>query len=115
MHTLTRRPTPADEAKATAATDGAMPCGAGFDFALPPELEATMPAEARGLTRDGVRLMVSRTTDDRIEHAAFRDIGRYLDEGDVLVINTSGTIPAALDATLPDGTPIELHLSTRLA
>ena len=29
-----------------------------LDFTLPPELEATEPPEARGLARDGVRLLV---------------------------------------------------------
>ncbi len=85
-----------------------------FDFLLAPELEATEPPEARGLARDEVRLMVSHYTDDRVEHTHFRAIGDYLAEGDLLVINTSGTMNAALNAIRADGTKLELHLSTHL-
>jgi S-adenosylmethionine:tRNA ribosyltransferase-isomerase len=85
-----------------------------FDFALPAHLEAGEPPEARGLARDGVRLLVSSLADDRVVHAAFRDLPDYLAAGDVLVINTSGTMNAALDAVRADGTPLELHLSTHL-
>ncbi len=85
-----------------------------LDFALPPALEAHEPPEARGLRRDDVRLLVSDRADDRTEDAHFRDLGRFLDPGDVLVINTSGTLNAALAGTRADGTPIELHLSTHL-
>jgi S-adenosylmethionine:tRNA ribosyltransferase-isomerase len=87
---------------------------AGLDFEVPPELEAAEPPEARGLARDGVRLMVSHYGDDRIVHAHFRELPDYLAPGDVLVINTSGTLKAALAAKREDGTPLELHLSTRL-
>src|SRR5512136_3295906 len=83
-------------------------------FDLPPELEASAPPEARGLRRDEVRLMVSYRSTDRIVHSHFRDIGSFLRPGDVVVINTSGTLNAALNATRADGTPIELHLSTHL-
>ncbi len=90
---------------------------AGVDalhFELPPELEAHEPPEARGLARDEVRLMVSYRADDRVAHVQFRDLAAFLDPGDVLVINTSGTLNAALDATRADGTALELHLSTHL-
>jgi S-adenosylmethionine:tRNA ribosyltransferase-isomerase len=87
---------------------------APIDFVLPPELEAAEPPEARGLPRDGVRLMVSYLGSDRIIHTRFRDIVRYLDDKDVLVLNTSGTLNAALPATRADGTALELHLSTHL-
>ena len=85
-----------------------------LDFDLPPDLEAGEPPEARGLARDEVRLMVSRRADDQVSHARFRDLPRFLAPGDLLLINTSGTLNAALDATRADGTPLELHLSTRL-
>src|SRR5918997_3586750 len=83
-------------------------------FELPPELQADAPPEARGLARDEVRLMVSYRSDDRVVHSTFRDIGDFLEAGDVLVINTSGTMNAALDVEREDGTALELHLSTRL-
>lgn len=84
------------------------------EFALPPHLEAHEPPEARGLPRDGVRLLVTFLGSDRIEHSAFRDLPRYLRAGDVLVINTSRTLPAALRATRSDGGEILVHLSTPL-
>ena len=85
-----------------------------LDFELPPELEADAPPEARGFARDEVRLMVSYRSDDRVVHSTFQDIGAFLEAGDVLVINTSGTMNAALDAEREDGTALGLHLSTRL-
>jgi S-adenosylmethionine:tRNA ribosyltransferase-isomerase len=85
-----------------------------LDFALPSALEAAEPPESRGLARDEVRLMVSRRATPEISHAGFRDIGGYLRAGDTLVINTTGTLNAALSVTRADGTPLELHLSTRL-
>jgi S-adenosylmethionine:tRNA ribosyltransferase-isomerase len=87
---------------------------APLDFVLPPGLEAGEPPEAHGLARDGVRLMVSYRGDDRVEHARFHELDRFLRTGDLLVINTSGTLPAALAVTRADGTPLELHLSTHL-
>ncbi len=85
-----------------------------LDFDLPPELGASEPPEARGLARDEVRLMVSYRSDDRVVHTRFRNIGDFLRAGDLLVINTSGTMNAALHTTRADGTELELHLSTHL-
>ncbi|HEX6385566.1 MAG TPA: S-adenosylmethionine:tRNA ribosyltransferase-isomerase [Anaerolineae bacterium] len=92
-------------------------CGCGplpLEFQLPTELEASEPPEARGLTRDQVRLMVSHYGSNRIVHTRFRDVVRFLDAGDVVVVNTSGTMNAAVTAIRGDGTALELHLSTRL-
>ncbi|GIK41141.1 MAG: S-adenosylmethionine:tRNA ribosyltransferase-isomerase [Chloroflexota bacterium] len=86
----------------------------GLAFSLPPELEASAPAEARGLARDEVRLMVSYLADNRVTHTQFRALPDFLNAGDLLVINTSGTLNAALSATRADGTPLQLHLSTHL-
>ncbi|MEO5929491.1 MAG: S-adenosylmethionine:tRNA ribosyltransferase-isomerase [Candidatus Kapaibacterium sp.] len=83
-----------------------------LDFHLPPELEAGAPPEARGLRRDDVRLMISRISGGEIAHARFGDIAGVLDEGDLLLINTSGTMNAALPAQREDGTPLVVHLST---
>jgi S-adenosylmethionine:tRNA ribosyltransferase-isomerase len=85
-----------------------------LDFELPPELEASEPPEARGLRRDEVRLMVSNYTSDQVAHTQFHELDKFLQPGDLLVINTSGTLNAALAATREDGTALELHLSTRL-
>ena len=81
-------------------------------FVLPAELEASEPPEARGLARDEVRLMVSYRANDRVIHTRFRNLPEYLEAGDVLVINTSATMNAALHATRADGSACELHLST---
>lgn len=65
-------------------------------FSRPLELQATLPAEARGSARDEARLMVS---DERgHEHAQFRDLSQFLNAGDVLVVNDSATIAASLPA-----------------
>lgn len=86
-----------------------------LDFTLPPNLEASEPPEARGLSRDDVRLMVSYRDAPEISHARFRELGVFLRAGDVLVINTSGTLNAAVMATRADSAQtLELHLSTRL-
>ena len=84
------------------------------NFDLPTALEAYEPPEARGLERDRVRLMVSHRDDDHIAHARFADLPDSLQAGDALVINTSGTMNAALPAEREDGTQLELRLSTRL-
>jgi S-adenosylmethionine:tRNA ribosyltransferase-isomerase len=84
------------------------------DFELPAILEAAEPAEARGLRRDEVRLLVSDLTQDSIAHARFHELPRWLSAGDVLVVNTSGTLNAALRVVDEAGEPFELHLSTRL-
>ena len=83
-------------------------------FALPPELEAHEPAEARGLARDEVRLLVSLLDRDRVEHARFTQLPDYLRRGDLLVVNASATINAALPARRADDSIVELHLSQRL-
>ena len=85
-----------------------------LDFTLPRELEAGEPPEARGLARDEVRLLTSYREDDRIVHASFRDLPDLLEPGDVLVVNTSGTMNAALPARREDGGTLTLHLSTHL-
>jgi S-adenosylmethionine:tRNA ribosyltransferase-isomerase len=91
-----------------------LPSLSGLDFELPHDLEAAEPPEARGLSRDQVRLMVSYRDTDRVEHNRFQNLPDFLNSGDVLLINTSGTLNAALLVNLPDGSPAELHLSTRL-
>ena len=83
-------------------------------FTLPPHLEAAEPPEARGLRRDAVRLLVSRVEADSIVHSRFSELPRWLSPGDLLVVNTSGTLNAALAARTRDGDRFELHLSTQL-
>jgi S-adenosylmethionine:tRNA ribosyltransferase-isomerase len=87
---------------------------AGRSFVLPAQLEAREPPEARGLRRDGVRLMVASRAAGAIEHARFSDLTDYLSPGDLLVVNVSATLPAACDATRADGRPVRVHFSTRV-
>jgi S-adenosylmethionine:tRNA ribosyltransferase-isomerase len=81
-------------------------------FELPDRLEAHEPSEARGVARDEVRLMVASNRDGRITHAQFKDLPAFLTPGDLVVVNTSATLPAALPATGSDGLELELRLST---
>ncbi len=83
-------------------------------FDLPGDHEAGEPPEVRGVGRDDVRLMVARRREGSITHGRFSDIVEALAPGDLVVVNTSGTVPAALDARRADGTLLRLHLSSRL-
>jgi S-adenosylmethionine:tRNA ribosyltransferase-isomerase len=81
-------------------------------FELPTRLEAHEPPEARGLRRDQVRLLVASRGNGSIVHTRFDELPAFLAPGDLLVVNTSATIPAALPAEGPDATSLELRLST---
>jgi len=80
-----------------------------LDLAEP--LEALEPPELHGADRADVAMLVASRADGALVHARFRDLGRFLRAGDLLVVNTSATLPAALPARL-DGREIALHLST---
>jgi len=81
-------------------------------FELPHRLEATEPPEARGLARDGVRLMVAERGIGSVADARFTDLPAFLREGDLLVVNTSATLPAAVEARRAGGEPVRVHFST---
>ena len=98
----------------TLAPDGARGLVGLHDFVLPPELEADVPPEARGLTRDAVRMMVAHRLDGAVTHTHFWELPRLLDEGDLVVVNTSGTLAAAVGGTGPSGRRLDVHLSTEL-
>ncbi|WCB92183.1 S-adenosylmethionine:tRNA ribosyltransferase-isomerase [Baekduia alba] len=76
---------------------------------LPPDLEAHEPPEARGVARDRVRLMVAERASGAIAHHRFDALPDLLSPGDVLVVNTSATLPAALDAA---DAPLQVRFST---
>jgi S-adenosylmethionine:tRNA ribosyltransferase-isomerase len=80
-----------------------------IEFTLPAALEAHEPPEARGLARDGVRLLVGRP--GRVSHYPFTALPSLLRAGDVLVVNTSATLPAAVPVT---DRPLTVHFSTEL-
>ncbi|MFF5978075.1 S-adenosylmethionine:tRNA ribosyltransferase-isomerase [Streptomyces olindensis] len=64
---------------------------------VPEELSARVPVEQRGpgLDRDAVRMLVSRGAE--VAHHAFTELPRLLRAGDLLVVNTSATLAAAVD------------------
>ena len=66
-------------------------------FTLPAELAAKAPPERRGIPRDEVRLMVIDRMTHKVEHTRFNRIDQFLRPGDLLVFNTSRTLPAVLD------------------
>ncbi|MFF3321582.1 S-adenosylmethionine:tRNA ribosyltransferase-isomerase [Streptomyces sp. NPDC002889] len=78
---------------------------------VPDELSAREPAEVRGSGRDDVRLLLSRGT--RVTHHRFADLPGQLRAGDVLVVNTSATLPAAVTARAGGGEAVVVHFSTR--
>jgi S-adenosylmethionine:tRNA ribosyltransferase-isomerase len=79
---------------------------------LPALVEAHEPPEARGLGRDRVRLLVADQAAGTITHARFDDLPRLLSPGDLVVVNTSATLAAALPAIRSDGQKLGLRLST---
>lgn len=82
-----------------------------FDYDLPPELIAQNPLEPR----DTSRLLVLGRADGSLAHAVFRDLGEYLQPGDLLVLNQTRVIPARLFAhKVPSGGRVELLLLRRL-
>ena len=84
-------------------------------FTLPDELAATEPPEARGLRRDEVRLLVAEG--NTVRHAVVRDLTDFLRPGDLLVVNTSATLAAAVDGTRigrPEHPAVVVHFSTAL-
>jgi S-adenosylmethionine:tRNA ribosyltransferase-isomerase len=83
-------------------------------FDLPPELEASAPPEARGLTRDAVRMLVASRGDGSLVHATFAELPRFLHDGDLVVVNTSGTLAAEIPVVGPDANGLVVRLSTQL-
>ncbi|MFL5863208.1 MAG: S-adenosylmethionine:tRNA ribosyltransferase-isomerase [Solirubrobacteraceae bacterium] len=86
---------------------------AALAFELPRSLEATSPPEARGASRAAVRLMVAEAGDGHITHAAFSELPEFLSPGDLVVVNVSATLPAAVGATRADGSAVRIHFATR--
>jgi S-adenosylmethionine:tRNA ribosyltransferase-isomerase len=83
-------------------------------FDIQPDREAHAPPEARGLPRDGVRLLVARKAGGPVEHRTFSELPGLLAPGDVLVINVSATVPAAVPARRASGGGrIRVHFATR--
>ena len=79
-----------------------------FNYILPEHLIAQYPTE----NRTDSRLLVAL---DSIEHKTFEDIGNYLNNGDLLVLNKSSVIPARIYGTKISGGKIEILLERLLA
>jgi S-adenosylmethionine:tRNA ribosyltransferase-isomerase len=78
-------------------------------FTRSPASDATEPPETHGVARDGVKLLSAEP--GGISHARFADLGHYLRPGDLLVVNNSATLPAAVTGARA-GQPITVHFST---
>src|SRR5258707_4564480 len=97
----------------TAVLEHFAPVDSALAIPLDPSLEAHEPPEVWGRGRDNVRLLVSNGAIG-VEHSTFRDLPRMLGGGDVLVVNTSATIAAAIDGTTPAGRDLRVHFSTEM-
>jgi S-adenosylmethionine:tRNA ribosyltransferase-isomerase len=75
----------------------------------PRELRASLPAELRGLRRDGARLCVVERASGRITHTIVARMGEELAPGDLLVLNSSRTLPAALRVHRAGGQAVQLR------
>ncbi len=80
---------------------------AQYDYAVPPELIAATPAHPR----DSARLLVYHRASGAVAHQHFRDIGKYLKAGTVLVCNDTRVIPARLHATHSNGRIVEIFIT----
>jgi S-adenosylmethionine:tRNA ribosyltransferase-isomerase len=81
-------------------------------FTFPEDRTATEPPEQRGLRRDGVRLMVAAPAG--IRHTFFHHLSDQLSAGDVLVVNTSATVPGQLDG-MRNGSAVVVHVANRIS
>jgi S-adenosylmethionine:tRNA ribosyltransferase-isomerase len=78
-------------------------------IAAPRELRASLPAELRGLRRDGARLCVVERDSGRITHTTVAHLGEHLRPRDLLVVNSSRTLPAALRVSRDNGEQVQLR------
>ncbi len=91
-----------------------MTVDARMNFELPHALEAVGPPESRGVCRECVRMLVAHRESGDLVHSVFSSLPDFLRAGDLVVINTSGTIPGAIDALADDGMRLVVHLSTQV-
>lgn len=81
-------------------------------FELPDSLSAVEPPEERGIRRDQVRMLVA--DGDSLLHRRFDDLPDQLAPGDLVVVNTSATLPAAVDGEQSDAQGVVVHFATAL-
>ncbi|EWT00573.1 queuosine biosynthesis protein [Intrasporangium oryzae NRRL B-24470] len=81
------------------------------------DLTADAPPEARGIRRDGVRLLVAAASQDggpSVEHTSFDRIGEHLRPGDLLLVNDSATVVGEVDGLLVGRGTVVVHVATEL-
>ncbi len=81
-----------------------------FDYNLPEELIAQVPADKRDLSR----MMVLNRKDKTIHHHIFKDIVDLIDENSILILNNTRVIPARLYGYKDTGAKIEVFLLKEL-
>jgi len=77
-----------------------------FDYNLPPEYIAQTPVEPRHASR----LLILNRSSGEITHSHFYELGKFLQRGDLLVINKTRVLPARIYARKPTGGKVELLL-----
>ncbi len=77
-----------------------------YDYQLPEAMIAQTPA----VPRDSSRLLVVERASQNLQDKKFRDIGDFLEPGDVLVLNDTRVINARLYARRPSGAKLEVFL-----
>jgi S-adenosylmethionine:tRNA ribosyltransferase-isomerase len=82
-----------------------------FDYDLPSELVAQKPPQRRGESK----LLVLTRESGELRETLFSNFPRYLQEGDILVVNETRVIPARILGRRPSGGAIEVFLVRRLA
>jgi S-adenosylmethionine:tRNA ribosyltransferase-isomerase len=88
---------------------------APFAFQLPPDLCAGAPPEQRGIPRDEIRLLVAHRDSDQVDHSRLNRLDCFLTPGDLLVFNSSRTLPASLQGcAAPAGPCMEARLAEHL-
>jgi S-adenosylmethionine:tRNA ribosyltransferase-isomerase len=85
-----------------------------FNFLLPDRLKAKEPAEVRGIARDSVKLLVIDRHQNKTYHTRFNQLASYLRKNDLLVFNSSRTLPAVLKGYTSNHHPVEIRLAEHL-
>ena len=80
-----------------------------FDYELPESLIAAFPSRERA----GSRLLVIRRATGEIVHSVFAELGKFLDPGDLLVLNDTKVFPARLRGAKDSGGKVEVLLIER--
>jgi len=80
-----------------------------FDYQLPEALIAAFPSR----DREGSRLLVIRRSSGEIIHSVFAELGKFLDAGDLLVLNDTKVFPARLRGAKKSGGKVEVLLLER--